>query len=1196
MWIHLPGQLLLAAILTLSCITPPERAAIAPTPAQPTANPTAAAPQPADPATATPPAASPDEKASVPAPAAPSDPLPPVGEKESKEPVLTKQQIEKQLQTVQNDQQLDDKIKAELQKRYEAALEWLKVSEEAQKKVAQYKAEIEGVSESVVKAKMQLASTSSTPSLTFPAETTLQEMEQKLSQAELKLREASAELTKREEELKRRNERKAELTKLIDEARQRIDAAKKQLISQPTNAETPELASARKTELQTHLTALEQQLQRYLSETQRHDALADLLPLQRDLAQREKNLLEKQVAAYRDAVASKRKAESERQAQETRETKQQLADSHPTLRDLAERNDKLAKRHESLAESITKFTQEVTHTEQTLADLEADFDTIQEKVRYAGNSSSIGSELRKKRSELPDINKCQQRIRFVSRTSPDEYLEWIKLREERATLGDLDMAVADLDWSQPPSHEQDEPEQIARQLLEKKRDLLDTLINNDYDQYLFKLSKIETLNNQLITQTEAFTNYIDERVLWVRSAKFLGINTVKDMVKGLLELAKPGPWIELSKQCGWDAIKRPSVILLVVTAFGILIAVQTSLRRRLQNLCVTTSGSAPLKMRLTLEGLFLTATMAIPLPLFLLLVGWWLTRAEGISDIGLAIGWGLRYSAILLWVVQFTRVLCRPGLLAESHFGWSSYSLAIARRHLRWLVFCGAPLFFMTVVADRYHTSTLELENSLGRIAFIGLMVLLAVFMHIVLFSKNNVLREIVACNPDHWVARFSFFLYLFAVGLPLLLAGLAWSGYYYSARQLALQLEETLSLVLGLVLIHATVSRWFLVKRRNLAIAQMRARQAQEAESSPNIPVVVPVSSTQQNLSAIHQQLHYLLGYAIVVCFMIGSWMIWADTFPALKVLDNQKLWDNTIEVVEVHEDPLTGEPVKQLVPVEAPTTARHALMATIILFAAVVIGRHLPALIQITLLSRVHFDKGGRHAISILMRYLVALIGVILACRMMNITWGSVQWLAAGITVGLGFGLQEIFANFISGLILLFERPIRVGDIITLDDTTGMVTDIRIRTTTVTNWDRKELIVPNKELITGRLLNWTLSDPVNRIVVTVGVAYKTDTRKVHDLVMQIATEHSNVLEDPEPQVTFESFGDSALNFVLRCYIASMETRLSTVHDIHEAIHDRFNQEGIEIAFPQRDLHIRTVEQKIPQAITAPEKKDESA
>ena len=180
-------------------------------------------------------------------------------------------------------------------------------------------------------------------------------------------------------------------------------------------------------------------------------------------------------------------------------------------------------------------------------------------------------------------------------------------------------------------------------------------------------------------------------------------------------------------------------------------------------------------------------------------------HTDAVSDLGQALGWGLRYSALLLWVARFMRRLCLPDLLAESHFGWSEYSLAITRRHLSWLTHGGLPLVFVVIFAGRYHDGAWD--NSLGRIAFIGAMLLLAVFMHAVLFSKNNVLRELLARKPDLWVARFWFVLYALAIGLPSSLALLAGVGYYYSAQQLALRLETTLGLVLGFVLLHAVVS-----------------------------------------------------------------------------------------------------------------------------------------------------------------------------------------------------------------------------------------------------------------------------------------------------------------------------------------------------------------------------------------------------
>jgi potassium efflux system protein len=172
------------------------------------------------------------------------------------------------------------------------------------------------------------------------------------------------------------------------------------------------------------------------------------------------------------------------------------------------------------------------------------------------------------------------------------------------------------------------------------------------------------------------------------------------------------------------------------------------------------------------------------------------------------------------------------------------------------------------------------------------------------------------------------------------------------------------------------------------------------------------------------------------------------------------------------------------------------------------------------------------------------------------------------------------------VAGLIILLERPIRVGDVVTVDDITGAVSRIRIRATSITNWDRKEYVVPNKEFITGRLLNWTLTDKVNRIVINVGVAYGTDTERVKDLLLEIADSHPLVLKDPAPAASFDAFGDSSLNFVLRTYLAALDHRLQVTHDLHTSINNAFNAEGIEIAFPQRDLHIRTTPEVLAVAI----------
>jgi len=249
------------------------------------------------------------------------------------------------------------------------------------------------------------------------------------------------------------------------------------------------------------------------------------------------------------------------------------------------------------------------------------------------------------------------------------------------------------------------------------------------------------------------------------------------------------------------------------------------------------------------------------------------------------------------------------------------------------------------------------------------------------------------------------------------------------------------------------------------------------------------------------------------------------------------------------------------------------------LVLFLMVVAARNLPGLLEIAILEPMKVGRGGRYAISKLTSYAIYTVGTVLAFRLMGIGWGDVQWLVAAMSVGLGFGLQEIFSNLVSGLIILFERPIRIGDTVTIGNVSGTVSRMRMRATTITDWDNKELIIPNKSFVTDPLINWTLSDPITRIVIKVGVAYGSDTTKAHQVMMEVVRAHPDVLEDPPATVFFTGFGDSSLDFEVRVFVPERLKRMPLTHDIHMGLDRALEEAGIEIPFPQRDLHLRSVD-----------------
>ena len=211
---------------------------------------------------------------------------------------------------------------------------------------------------------------------------------------------------------------------------------------------------------------------------------------------------------------------------------------------------------------------------------------------------------------------------------------------------------------------------------------------------------------------------------------------------------------------------------------------------------------------------------------------------------------------------------------------------------------------------------------------------------------------------------------------------------------------------------------------------------------------------------------------------------------------------------------------------------------------------------------------------------------IAFFVALAVAGIELGKFAIIAGAVGVGIGFGLQNIVNNFISGIILLFERPIRTGDWIVVGNTEGYVRKISIRSTQIETFDRADVIVPNSELISNQVTNWMLRDPWGRVIVPIGVAYGSDVEQVRELLLQVGGEHPLVITDSlrvsPPRVMFRGFGDSSLNFELRCFIRNVDQRLATVSDLNFAIEKVLREANIQIPFPQRDLHLRSVDPAI--------------
>lgn len=674
------------------------------------------------------------------------------------------------------------------------------------------------------------------------------------------------------------------------------------------------------------------------------------------------------------------------------------------------------------------------------------------------------------------------------------------------------------------------------------------------------LGETDQIVGQILNVAESLRDYLGERLVWVASSPPLGPNAFDGMRAALTGLAGRASLSDYAR-----AISRIDLFRWVI--FGCLVVIlavpRRKLRAKLAESSLQTRRISKDHIGNTLSAMLVSLWLALPFPALLTFFGIVFTTDPTASNAVYALGKGLLAPAPLLLMLRFTSVLCWPGGVAESHFGWRRPYLDAVRRALLALVFLYLPAHLVLTVW--WHDSAdLAAFQGPGRLVFIVAMSVVALVLRKFLCSVH---RQMETDHPSpSRFARWRQTLSSLLVVLPVALAILAALGHFLTAVAVANLVQDTALVLLGSGLLSAVLVRWAALRGRRIALADALAqrearRTAQEVADNGDDerPTAAeefgetPEEEETLGLAEIGEQTRHFIRAIVTLIAIFGCWMVWADLMPALKYFDSHNLF---------------GE-------VSISDLVRTGLIAAITWIAF----QNLPGLLELGFLRALNLEAGVRNAVVTLGQYIVVAVGTTLVSDAIGLDWSRFGWIAAALSVGLGFGLQEVVANFVSGLILLFERPIRVGDIVTVGGVDGTVTRIRIRATTITTGDRKEFIVPNKTFITGTIMNWTLSSPITRLVVPVGITYGSDVKKATGILLDIARSQPEVLADPVPAAAFEQFGASTLNLSLRCFVARPDQRSELTHRLHMLINERFAAAGIEMVSPYQEVHVKSLD-----------------
>jgi potassium efflux system protein len=1027
---------------------------------------------------------------------------------------------------------------------------------------------------------------------TLDSTLSLQELEQLLPATEIQLSTFKKARADAETELQARAPRRKEIRERIAAIDEKIADAVSQLGSLSTVEPTPQTHSlaarlgSRRITLEKEKPALEAELTKYDAE----DA-SDLVRIRMDLAACNASFTEKLIALLQRRINAGREATAEEAVQKAR---REAIEAAPALRVYAQQNQELAEHAKSMAEAIADTERDLTKATEVHEGLVRQFAQTRKKVDSVGLTSSVGALLRKQMTTLPSVEARQRAVANRQNLINETQFQLLEYEEQHQELAEFDRTIALILKAASKETKQRVTllESAARDLMIRKREYLEDLIRST-GKYFDTLIELDMVDRQVIALEAEYGKFIDERVLWIRSGRPLTSGV--QLQASDAWMLQPRNWSRAGQLLLRDAKSHPFLYSFCLGIITLLLARGRALRCAITEVGLAANKANCRSIGPTIHALVLTSLLSLGMPLLCVFLGWRLSHCGGDSDFASAIGNGFAMLGILWAAFEWMRQACRENGLGEAHFGWVSGSTIALRRELKICTYIALPIVFTTATLasreDAYE------RNDMQRIAFlVGMSV--ASLIAYRLMRPRGLMRGYLLAHRDGLIGKCRYLFPLAAMSIPASLGVLAASGYFYTAQTLYWRLFATCVFVGSLIVVRAVLFRMLLLRRRYLSMEQARQRAAAAKGAGEEAAEVHPVAgivteNPQADISAHTMQSRRLVGTAVSAIAVVGLWMIWIQVLPALHMVGNYAvLGKKTIvaatEPATLVNPAMAGATGGMTLDTETaaskpqttsnPVTLSDLALAVLILVVTVVLFRNGPGLLEMSVLQQLPFDASVRYAITTLVSYAIVMVGIIMACSTVGLQWSQIQWLATALTFGLAFGLQEMFANFVSGLIILLERPIRVGDIVTVDDVTGVVSRIRIRATSITNWDRKEYVVPNKEFITGRLLNWTLSDKVNRVMVTVGLAYGSDTERARELLLQVANDHPVVLKDPASMATFEGFGDNSLNLVLRAFLPSLENRLQVIHELHTSIDQAFRKAGLEIAFPQRDLHIRSM------------------
>lgn len=865
-------------------------------------------------------------------------------------------------------------------------------------------------------------------------------------------------------------------------------------------------------------------------------------------------LYQQQLAVVQELLNDKRLAEHEAQAKQTEQLKASNKAENPIILEELGVNSDLSQYLVEQTQKANRIVQDNLRTKDLLENLTQTQREVEEQINALQGTLVLSRLINQQKQSLPTEGFNKGLVKDITKLR----VEIFDMSQKRDELYNIPALIEKIERESKTILDNEDRKTL--ELVLKDREKLVVELIKTLNAQLNQSNEIDLMQRQIVSLSDELQDKLQQQSFWVQSNTPIDFTWLKEFPSlAVAEIA------HLTKHIGFDNLqeKLPSTvawILLLLVIYAVIAWKKQAIKTRLSELASQVNTLKNDSHWHTPEAMLWTIVLTLPGGLLFLIVATTILYLF-VSD-PLASGeWVLTMFGYWIFFATVLSLL-RPNGLAYRHFGMPQASNEIFRRIIQQSV------WIVVLLIVSYAFSQIDLvgftNDVIGQVMTI---IALALCTFVVRPLLDRGIQEYENAKTEDGTKRnVSLFkllrLTLFVV--PLTLIALIILGYYYTAVYLIEHIIKSYLIALVWVFGRYFAYRSLTISSRRMAYRRLQSKREkirEQALQNPELQKEELKSEDKIKISTVNQQIFRVADLVGWVALFALLYTIWSDLISVANYLNTVILWEQV-------ETTSQGTAVESI-------TLLNLLRSVLYVTLTYVLVKNIAGLLEVTVFSRIKLSKGTPHTIIAVLTYSIVTLGSIFAFSALGISWSKLQWVFTALSVGLGFGVREIFGSFVSGAILLFERPIRVGDKVTVGNFKGVITRIRLRSTTLIDDDNMEVVLPNQAFVTDRFINWTLNNTITRIQIRMKINSGANLTLVQRLLLQAAYEAEKVMKDPEPKVNLTEFGDGWIEHELNVHIPELDDRTPTRNFLYQRIDELFNQHQIKIAFNQLDVHL---------------------